>query len=106
MMEARHSVKIKRYFSDNGREYSNDLMSNYFAEKGMIHVNPLHITNPISNGIAEWVNQTLMGKVRPTMLQQANLPHVFLAEAVIHADYLKNRVGTRALDGMTIHLKP
>lgn len=81
MMANQHGISIKKFYSDNGGEFCNNAMAEYFDSKGIIHIKTAPY-NPMSNGIAERINQTLMTKVRP-MLKQANLPHAFWAEAVL-----------------------
>jgi hypothetical protein len=51
------------------------------------------------NGPAEWFNRTCVEKVH-AMLHASGLPKFLWAEAVKHANYLRNRTSTRALEGM------
>ncbi len=55
---------------------------------------------PEQNGIAEWMNKTLMETVR-SMLADAKLPERFWAEALSTAVYLRNRSPTKSVEGMT-----
>ena len=54
--------------------------------------------SPEQNGIAEWMNRTLIEKAK-AMIVHAGLPKFFWAEAVNTAVYLTNRIPTQALDG-------
>src|SRR6202522_2451734 len=55
---------------------------------------------PEHNGVAERLNRTLLEKVR-AMLHSSGLPKFLWGEAINYAIYLKNRTGTKALDGKT-----
>ena len=84
---------------DNGREFVNSRMQEWATSKGIT----LELTAPYSssqNGVAERFNRTHMELAR-SMLVARNLPSFLWDEAVSHANYLRNRAGTRALDGRT-----
>jgi hypothetical protein len=82
-------VSVKRLHTDNGGEYVNDFMKEYVDSKGIEHTSTAPY-QPQSNGIAERVNRTLMGKVR-AMLQKLNIGFEYWPEALLHAVYLHNR---------------
>ena len=80
--------------TDNGGEYVSKDFQAYLASKGIEH----QLTVPHSpqqNGVAEWLNRTLMQSAR-SMLSHSNMPNKFWAEAVATAAYLRNRTTTSA----------
>ncbi len=81
-----HNIKFVR--SDNGGEYVNEILRNYFSQYGIQHEFTTAYT-PQQNGKAERKNRTLIEMVR-CMLHQAKLPNEFWAEAVATATYLHN----------------
>ena len=89
--------KIKRFRTDNGREYINHRVEELLANHG-IHVETTVPPNAESNGRAERLNRTLLDKAR-CMLQEAKLPSKFWAEAISCAAYLSNRSPNSALHG-------
>ncbi|GJV93461.1 putative ribonuclease H-like domain-containing protein, partial [Tanacetum coccineum] len=81
-------VKIIRY--DNGTEFKNKVMSEFYEKKGIKREFSVART-PQQNGIAERRNKTLIEAAR-TMLADSKLPTTFWAEAVNIACYVQNRV--------------
>ena len=53
---------------------------------------------PQLNGIAEWLNRTLLERIR-AFTHSSRLPKSLWGEALRHATWLKNWTATRALDG-------
>src|SRR5271168_88594 len=92
-------VHIKKLHTDRGGEYLSNDFSNHLAAMGTIRNLTVHDT-PEHNGVAERLNRTLLEKVR-AMLHSSGLPKFLWGEAINHAVYLKNRTGTKALDGKT-----
>ena len=85
---------IMKLRTDNGDEYMSKEFQSYLTSKGIER----QLTVPHSpqqNGVAEWLNHTLMESAR-TMLSHSNLPNKFWAEAVATAAYLRNRSTTSA----------
>ena len=106
LVQRQFDKKIKRVFTDNGTEYVNQSVTQYFLEKGIIHdLMPAHCHE--YNGIAERYNRTLMTMVRMMLLQQSEdidiekLDKRLWAEACHTAVYIKNRLSHSALSGMT-----
>jgi hypothetical protein len=88
-------LKIRVVRTGGGTEYQNE-MTAYLASQGIKHEKD-HL---LTNGVAARRNRSLMDMIRP-MLRAGNLPLQFWGEAARHANYLKNRLPTTALDGMT-----
>ena len=85
--------------SDNGGEYTSNRFAKFCAEKGITHEFTVPYC-PQQNGVAEWMNRTIMEGAR-LMLYHAKLPLEFWAEACSTAVYLHNRSPTTALKDQT-----
>jgi transposase InsO family protein len=94
-----HNVKIKRLRSDRGGEYLGDEFTAHLQAQGTERRLTTHDT-PEHNGVAEALNRRILERVR-AMLHQSGLPKFLWGEAVLHANWLKNRTSTRALNNMT-----
>ena len=89
MLENQIDLRTKRLRCDNGSEYINAALKAYCDSKGIKLETTVRYT-PEQNGAAERLNRTLMDKVRP-MLNGAGLPKYLWAEAVVTANYVRNR---------------
>lgn len=79
MIETQRSTRIKAFHSDNGGEYSNLGLADYFKTRGIEH----RLIAPHRhemNGLAERMNRTIADAVR-AMLQDAKLPPIYWAHA-------------------------
>lgn len=94
MAEARHGVKIARLNADNGGEYSSNEFKSFCKKKG-IELSYTVPHNPEMNSIAERVNRTIVEKAR-TMILASELPRKYWNEAVLAANFIKNRCITSA----------
>ncbi|GJW27875.1 putative ribonuclease H-like domain-containing protein [Tanacetum coccineum] len=83
-----HKVKVIRY--DNGTEFKNSVMNQFYEIKG-IKMEFNVARTPQQNGVAERRNRTLIEAAR-TMLVNSKLPTTFWAEVVNTACYVLNRV--------------
>ncbi|GJX26135.1 putative ribonuclease H-like domain-containing protein, partial [Tanacetum coccineum] len=83
-----HKVKVIRY--DNGTEFKNREMNEFYGLKGIKREFSVART-PQQNRVAERKNRTLIEAAR-TMLADSLLPIVFWAKAVNTACYVLNRV--------------
>lgn len=88
-LETQCGQKLRTVRSDNGSEYINAELQDYFKSRGVEHQTTVPYT-PQQNGAAERLNRTLMEKVR-TMLADADQPPQLWAEAVATANYLRVR---------------
>ena len=75
--------------SDNGTEFWNALLENFCVENGITQEFSAPRT-PQQNGVVERKNKTVIEAAR-TMLQDANLPTIFWAEAINTTCYIQNR---------------
>ncbi|GKD40490.1 ribonuclease H-like domain-containing protein, partial [Tanacetum coccineum] len=83
-----HKVKIIR--CDNGTEFNNNDMNQFYGMKGIKREFSVART-PQQNGVAERKNRTLIEAPR-TMLADSLLPTTFWAKVVNTACYVQNRV--------------
>ncbi|GJW04083.1 retrovirus-related pol polyprotein from transposon TNT 1-94 [Tanacetum coccineum] len=88
-MENLNEVRVKELRSDNGTEFRNHKLEEFYDEKG-ISQNFSSPCTPEQNGVAERRNRTLIEAAR-TMLNSAKLPKQFWGEAVNTACYTQNR---------------
>ena len=89
MLERQTGYTVKRIRSDNGGEFINTELDTFYQSKGIKSETSVPYT-PQQNGKAERLNRTLLDKARP-MLADANLPKFLWAEAIVTANYLRNR---------------
>lgn len=82
--------------SDRGREYVNAELIDYLKGKG-IQIQYTAAYSPQQNGIAERKNRSLI-EMAKCMLLDANLEKRYWAEAVNTANFLQNRLPTRATE--------
>ncbi|GKA84220.1 retrovirus-related pol polyprotein from transposon TNT 1-94, partial [Tanacetum coccineum] len=76
--------------SDNGTEYKNKVMNQFYEMKGIKREFSV-VRTPQQNGVAERKNRTLIEAAR-TMLADLKLPTTFWTEAFNTACYVQNRV--------------
>nr|GEX79209.1 hypothetical protein [Tanacetum cinerariifolium] len=89
-LENQLSLKVKVIISDNGTEFKNSYLNQFYKLKG-IKMEFSVPRAPQQNGIAERKNKTLIEAAR-SMLADSLLPIPFWAEAVKTACYVQNRV--------------
>ncbi|GJS62048.1 putative ribonuclease H-like domain-containing protein [Tanacetum coccineum] len=83
-----HKVKVIR--CDNGTEFKNREMNQFYEKKGILRQYSVART-PQQNGVIERRNRTLIKAAR-TMLADSKLPTTFWVEAVNTACYVQNKV--------------
>jgi hypothetical protein len=89
LLENLSGCHLRSVRTDRGSEYLNDNLKEFFNTKGVSHQTSSPYT-PEQNGSAERLNRTLMERVR-AMLIQAKLDKEYWAEAVVTANYVRNR---------------
>lgn len=95
MAEALHGCKVAKLRADNGGEYTSNEFNEFCRSKGIQVVFTVP-HNPEMNGVAERLNRTLQDKAR-AMLLSSELDDKFWSEAILTANYLKNRSPTNAV---------
>ena len=81
---------VKRLVTDNGGEFVNEIVNNYFRSKGIIHVTTTAYT-PQSNGLVERKNRSLLNMAR-CLLNHINLPKKLWPYALSYANEIQNRL--------------
>ena len=89
LLENQSGYRVQRLRCDNGTEYINNDLKTFCTDNGIKLETTVRYT-PEQNGAAERLNRTLMDKVRP-MLAATSLPKYLWAEAVVTANYVRNR---------------
>ena len=82
--------KIKKFRSDNGKEFDNTNTHEYYDEIGIKHELSATYT-PQQNGVVERKNRTLITLAR-TMIDEYNTPERFWAKAINTTCYASNRL--------------
>ena len=88
VIENSSEFTVKKLRSDNGTEFKNGQMEEYYATKGITQQYSAP-GSPQQNGVVERKNRTLIEATR-TMLAEAKLPTYFWAEAVNTACFTQN----------------
>ena len=99
IVELETKAKIKCFRTDRGGEFTSTAFNGFCEESGIVR----QLTAPHSpqqNGVVERRNRTLMEMTR-SLLKHMSLPNHLWGEAVRHATYLINRVGTKSLTDQT-----
>ncbi|CAB0035042.1 unnamed protein product [Trichogramma brassicae] len=86
---------IKELQSDGGKEYDNNRLDELLKDAGIKRRFMVPHT-PQQNGIAERKNRTLVETAR-CLLIQSGLPRCFWAEAIVTANYIRNRCYTETV---------
>ena len=89
MVQTQFQTQIKIFRSDNGKEFFNNVLGDFFAERGMVHQSSCNNT-PLQNGVAERKNKHLLEVVRAISFK-TKVPKYLWGEAILTATYLINR---------------
>ncbi|GJS70291.1 retrovirus-related pol polyprotein from transposon TNT 1-94 [Tanacetum coccineum] len=108
MIQVRLKETVRRIRTDNGTEFVNQTLREYYEKVGISHETSV-ARSPQQNGVVERRNRTLIEAAR-TMLIYAKAPLFLWAEAVATACYTQNRSMIRQRHGKTpyelLHDKP
>ncbi|GJY93312.1 retrovirus-related pol polyprotein from transposon TNT 1-94 [Tanacetum coccineum] len=108
MIQVRLKVTVRRIKTDNGTEFVNQTLREYYEKIDISHETSV-ARSPQQNGVVERRNRTLIEAAR-TMLIYAKAPLFLWAEAVATACYTQNRSIVRLHHGKTpyelLHDKP
>lgn len=99
MIEALTGLRIKFFRSDRGGEFMSDEFTQFLEERGITRETSAPQT-PQQNGVAERMNQTLLGGAR-AMVQHAGMTKGFWAEAIGVATHIINRAPRKSLSWRT-----
>nr|GFB10665.1 hypothetical protein [Tanacetum cinerariifolium] len=101
MIQVRLKVPVRRIRTNNGTEFVNQTLCDYYKEVG-ISYEILVTRSPQQNGVIERRNRTLIEAAR-TMLIYAQAPLFLWAEAVATACFTQNRSIIRLRHGKTLY---
>ena len=87
--------KLVEFHSDNGTEFVNSTLKEYFTQHGILFTTTT-VATPQHNGIAERLNRTLWESCK-AMLSYGKLPRVLWKEAMLTANYIRNYRPTAVL---------
>nr|GEY53537.1 putative ribonuclease H-like domain-containing protein [Tanacetum cinerariifolium] len=99
MIQVRLNVPVRRIRTDNGTEFVNQTLRDYYEEVGISHETSV-ACSPQQNGVVERRNLTLI-EVARTMLIYAQALLLIWAEAVATACFTQNRSIIRLRHGKT-----
>ncbi|GKB79753.1 retrovirus-related pol polyprotein from transposon TNT 1-94, partial [Tanacetum coccineum] len=99
MIQVRLKTPVRRIRIDNGTEFVNQTLREYYEKVGISHETSV-ARSPQQNGVVERRNRTLIEAAR-TMLIYAKAPLFLWAEAVATACYTQNRFVIRLRHGKT-----
>ena len=93
------AAKICMLHLDWEGEYLSNEFVLYLKQQGMAQRLTVH-NMPQHNGVAEWLNRMILECVR-VLLHASRLLKFLWGEAACHVVWLKNRMPTKVLDGLT-----
>ncbi|GKA57787.1 retrovirus-related pol polyprotein from transposon TNT 1-94, partial [Tanacetum coccineum] len=99
MIQVRLNATVRNIRTDNGTEFVNQTLRDYYEQVGISHETSVART-PQQNGVVERRNRTLVEAAR-TMLIYAKAPLFLWAKAVATACYTQNRSIIRRRHGKT-----
>ena len=99
MVQNQFNRNIKILRSDNGGEFVNYTLREFFHSKGIIHETSC-VGTPQQNGVAERKNRHILETAR-SMLLEYEVPQVYWDHAVASAVYLINRMPSNVLNFQT-----
>ncbi|MFN7881818.1 MAG: DDE-type integrase/transposase/recombinase, partial [bacterium] len=99
MLESQSGEKTQVVRTDRGGEYLNASLKEFYKAKGIIAQTTAPYS-PQQNGSAERLNRTLVKKVR-AMLLDSGLEKSMWAEAMVTANYVRNRSPLKSSEDKT-----
>nr|GFC41218.1 hypothetical protein [Tanacetum cinerariifolium] len=99
MIKVRLNVSVRRIRTENGTEFVNQMLRDYYEEVGISHETSV-ARSPQQNWVVERHNRTLIEAAR-TMLIYAQAPLFLWAEAIATACFTQNRSIVRLRHGKT-----
>ena len=96
MIETQLTCLIKRFHSDNAKDYTNTTLTQFFNARGIIHETSC-VNTPQQNGIAERKNRHLL-EVTRALLFQHRVPPYFWGDALLTSAHLINFWPSTVLD--------
>ena len=93
MIKNQFGVTIKRFQSDNVRDYFNQVLTLYFQHEGIIHESSC-VNTTQQNGVAKRKNGHLLD-VTQAFLFQKHVPKFYWGEVVLTATHFINRLPSK-----------
>ena len=98
-LDCQLAAKVCMLHSDQGGRYLGNEFVMYLKRQGTVQYLTMH--NMLQhNGIAEWLNRTILEHIH-VLLHASSQPKFLWGEAMHHVVWLKNRMPTKVLDGLT-----
>lgn len=88
-------VAIKRFRSNNARDYFNQVLTSYFQKEEIIHESSC-VNTPQQNGVAKRKMVITFSRPKPSYSKK-NVPKSFLGKEILIATHLINRLPSRVL---------
>ena len=95
MIQNQLDTKIKRFKSDNAKEYFSGQVTTYFERHGIMHQSSW-VNTPQQNGLAERRIRLVLVIAR-ALFFQGKVPKYLWEEAVITTTHLLNRIPSKVL---------
>ena len=95
MVKTQFQTTVQILRSDNGKEFVNKEMTEFFKGRGLVHQTTCPYT-PEQNGVAERKNRIIL-EVTRALFFDSNVPKFLWPKAVATAVYLINRLPTKIL---------
>ena len=95
MIRNQFGTAIKRFRSDNAKDYFNQTLSSFFNTHGIIHESSC-VHTPQQNGVTERKIGHLLAITRASLFH-TNVPKQYWGEAILTAAYLINRLPSQTL---------
>jgi transposase InsO family protein len=96
MIQNQYEKNIKMVRSDNGGEFVNKVLQDFFVRKGIVHETSC-VGTPQQNGIAERKNRHILETARALLIDYS-VPQKFWDCAVLMAVYVLNRLPSKITD--------
>ena len=96
MIKTQFSAQLQILRSDNGGEYDNNELREYFKTHGLYHETTCSQT-PQQNGVAEQKSRHILETAR-ALLTAEHTPRCYWTDVVVTTVYLLNRMPSRVLD--------
>ncbi|OWZ05486.1 Retrovirus-related Pol Polyprotein from transposon TNT 1-94 [Phytophthora megakarya] len=103
LLQLEKDFKIKMFSSDQGSEFKNKKLDDFFRKNGITTLSTNAYT-PEENCLVEKLNGKLVGKVR-AIREAANLPACLWGEVLHYVVHVDNMSVTKALGNMTPYQK-
>lgn len=94
-----HDMKPKAICINCGKEFVNESLTSWCHEHG-IEIQMTVPYSPSQNGVAEWMNCTLVKLAHAMMWGQPHFPWKY---AISHSSYLQNQTYTKSLTNQTLY---